>query len=162
MPNHGAPGSASVPRSVPDAGRARGRERIVSRLWVPARISHHLPAADADRPASTALNVARGLDVPSSTPARPDSRSPCRSRPLRALASRSGEKSGLAAGLCMSLGGPIIRLADDIGEWQFLFYRWLGAALLLAGYFWLTGRSVPGPPAAGGGSMGVRPICEIS
>ena len=59
-----------------------------------ARISRHLTAADADRPASTALNAARVLDVPSSTPARPDSRSPCRCRPLRALASRSGEKSG--------------------------------------------------------------------
>ena len=67
-----------------------------------ARISPHLTAADADLPASTALNAARGLDVPSSTPARPDSRSPCRSRPLRALASRSGEKSGLG----MTAGTP--------------------------------------------------------
>ena len=48
----------------------------------------------------------------------------------------------LAAGLCMSLGGPIIRLADDIGEWQFLFYRSLGAALLLLAWFAFTGRPV--------------------
>ena len=46
----------------------------------------------------------------------------------------------LAAGLCMSLGGPIIRLADDITEWQFLFYRSLGAALLLLLWFRLSGR----------------------
>lgn len=49
----------------------------------------------------------------------------------------------LTAGLCMSLGGLIVRLTGDIGEWQFLFYRSLGAALLLAGYFQLTGRSIP-------------------
>ena len=42
----------------------------------------------------------------------------------------------------MSLGGPIIRLADDITEWQFLFYRSLGAALLLLAYFHFTGRPV--------------------
>ena len=48
----------------------------------------------------------------------------------------------LAAGLCMSLGGPIIRLADDITEWQFLFYRSLGAALLLLLWFRLSGRPV--------------------
>ncbi len=48
----------------------------------------------------------------------------------------------LAAGLCMSLGGPIIRLADDITEWQFLFYRSLGAALVLLIYFSVTGRPV--------------------
>ena len=48
----------------------------------------------------------------------------------------------LSAGLCMSFGGPIIRLAEDITEWQFLFYRSLGAALLLAAYFRLTGRPV--------------------
>ena len=48
----------------------------------------------------------------------------------------------LAAGFCMSLGGPIIRLADDITEWQFLFYRSLGAALLLLAYFHFTGRPV--------------------
>ena len=48
----------------------------------------------------------------------------------------------LAAGLCMSLGGPIIRLADDITEWQFLFYRSLGAALLLLAWFGFSGRPV--------------------
>ena len=48
----------------------------------------------------------------------------------------------LAGGFCMSLGGPIIRLADDITEWPFLFYRSLGAALLLLAYFHFTGRPV--------------------
>ena len=48
----------------------------------------------------------------------------------------------LAAGLCMSLGGPIIRLADDITEWPFLFYRSLGAALLLLVWFRVSGRPV--------------------
>jgi len=37
----------------------------------------------------------------------------------------------LSAGLCMSLGGPIIRLADESTPWQFLFYRSLGAALAI-------------------------------
>ena len=36
----------------------------------------------------------------------------------------------------MSLGGPIIRLADDSTEWQFLFYRSLGAGLALL--LWLV------------------------
>ena len=48
----------------------------------------------------------------------------------------------LSAGLCMSLGGPIIRLADESTEWQFLFYRSLGAALALLIYFLLSGRPV--------------------
>ena len=48
----------------------------------------------------------------------------------------------LAGGLCMSLGGPIIRLADDVTEWQFLFYRSLGAALLLVLYFLCSGRPI--------------------
>ena len=62
---------------------------------------HRFPAADADLPGFTALNAARVLDVPSSTPARPHSRSPCetqgrlrskrRFERLRALASRIGE-----------------------------------------------------------------------
>ena len=42
----------------------------------------------------------------------------------------------------MSLGGPIIRLADDVTEWQFLFYRSLGAAFLLLLYFLGSGRPV--------------------
>ena len=48
----------------------------------------------------------------------------------------------LSAGLCMSLGGPIIRLADESTEWQFLFYRSLGAALALLIYFLFSGRPV--------------------
>ena len=48
----------------------------------------------------------------------------------------------LSAGLCMSLGGPIIRLADESTEWQFLFYRSLGAALAILVYVLLTGRPV--------------------
>ena len=64
-------------------------------IWVLARISHQSPAADADPTASATLNAAKVLDVLSSTPARLDSRSPCRCRRLRALASRTGVKFGL-------------------------------------------------------------------
>ena len=67
-----------------------------NRDTMPARISHRFAAADADQPASAALNAARVLDVPAGTPARPDSRSPCRYRHLHALASRIGEICGLA------------------------------------------------------------------
>ena len=42
----------------------------------------------------------------------------------------------------MSLGGPIIRLADDITEWPFLFYRSLGAAVMLLVWFRISGRPV--------------------
>ena len=48
----------------------------------------------------------------------------------------------LSAGLCMSLGGPIIRLADASTEWQFLFYRSLGAALAILVYLAVTRRPV--------------------
>ena len=48
----------------------------------------------------------------------------------------------LSAGLCMSLGGPIIRLADESTAWQFLFYRSLGAALALLVYFLVVRRPV--------------------
>ena len=48
----------------------------------------------------------------------------------------------LAAGLYMSVGGPIIRLADDIGEWQFLFYRALGATAAILVYLLVSGRPV--------------------
>ncbi len=48
----------------------------------------------------------------------------------------------LSAGLYMSVGGPIIRLADDIGEWQFLFYRALGAAAAILAYLLISGRPV--------------------
>ena len=49
----------------------------------------------------------------------------------------------LAAGLCMSVGGPIIRLADESTPWQFLFYRSLGAAAVILVYLLVTGRPVP-------------------
>ena len=52
----------------------------------------------------------------------------------------SGRLVVLAAGFFMSLGGPIIRLADDITEWPFLFYRSLGAALMLLVWFRVSGR----------------------
>ena len=48
----------------------------------------------------------------------------------------------LSAGLCMSLGGPIIRLADESTPWQFLFYRSLGAAAVILVYLLVTGRPV--------------------
>ena len=48
----------------------------------------------------------------------------------------------LSAGLCMSLGGPIIRLADDSTPWQFLFYRSIGAAAIILVYFLVTRRRV--------------------
>ena len=48
----------------------------------------------------------------------------------------------LSAGLCMSLGGPIIRLADESTPWQFLFYRSLGAAAVILAYFLVTRRPV--------------------
>ncbi len=58
---------------------------------------HRFPAAGADLTAFAALNTARVLDVPTGTPARPDSRSPCEISHLRTLASRIGEISGLTA-----------------------------------------------------------------
>ena len=71
-----------------------------------ARKFHRFTAADADLTIFAALNAARVLDVLSSTPARPDSRSPCENIPslrskrkpdhLHALASRIGEIFGLA------------------------------------------------------------------
>ena len=61
-----------------------------------ARKFHRFTAADADLTVFAALNAARVLDVLSSTPARPDSRSPCENSHLRALASRIGEICGLA------------------------------------------------------------------
>ena len=48
----------------------------------------------------------------------------------------------LSAGLCMSVGGPIIRLADESTAWQFLFYRSLGAALALLVYLLVAGHPV--------------------
>ena len=46
-----------------------------------ARISHQVTAAGADLTVFAALNAARVLDVLASTPARPDSRSPCENTP---------------------------------------------------------------------------------
>ena len=70
-----------------------------------ARNSHRTTAAGAHlphfakamwgRPESTALHSDKGLDVLSSTSACFVSRAPCISGHLHALASRSGEKSGL-------------------------------------------------------------------
>ena len=70
-----------------------------------ARKNHRFSAADADLTVFAALNAVRVLDVLSSTPARPDSRSPCENIPslrskrkpdhLHALASRIGEIFGL-------------------------------------------------------------------
>ena len=65
------------------AGRSAGWDATSQDL---ARISHQVTAADADMTGFAALNAARVLDVLSSTPARPDSRSPCKSSHLRALA----------------------------------------------------------------------------
>ena len=84
--------------------RGKGRESPLVpdryyRLDAPLpRISHQRPAVDADPTASAALNVAKVLNVLSSTSARLYSRSPCRYRPLRALASCAGEKCGLRGG----------------------------------------------------------------
>ncbi len=55
-------------------------------------------AAGAHLPESTALHSDQGLDVLYSTPARFVSRAPSISGYLRSLASRPGEKSGLAPG----------------------------------------------------------------
>ena len=63
----------------------------------PAAMFHRFAAADADLPASAALNAARVPDVLSSTPALPDSRSPWPCRHLHALASRIGKILRLAA-----------------------------------------------------------------
>ncbi len=63
-----------------------------------ARNSHQPTAAGVHLPESTALRSDKGLDVLYSTPVRFVSRVPCISGHLHALASRSGEKCGLAEG----------------------------------------------------------------
>ena len=55
-------------------------------VGAPVLDSTQLTAADTDLPVFAALNAAGVLDVLSSTPARPDSRSPCKFSHLRALA----------------------------------------------------------------------------
>ena len=75
-------------------GHARGGVNPTSRARRSrhrARKFHRSPAAGADLAAFAALNAARVLDVPTGTPARPDSRSPCESDHLHALASGIGE-----------------------------------------------------------------------
>ena len=110
-PRRATAGAASIPigahrRGIRQgSGVARCKSRALSEssargmfvrpLRHLARISHQLTAADADLPIFAALNTARVLDVPTGTPARPDSRSPCEYRHLHALASRPGEKCGL-------------------------------------------------------------------
>ena len=65
-----------------------------------------LPPASLARLASAALNAVRVLDVPAGTPARPDSRAPCRCRHLRALPLLSrGLSRGLARGRKARVGG---------------------------------------------------------
>ena len=81
-------------------------------MRTPAPMSHPLAAAHAAvlvlapashaRLASAALNAARVLDVPAGTPARPDSRAPCRCRHLRALPLLS---RGLSRGRKARVGG---------------------------------------------------------
>ena len=99
------PEKQGVHRASPTAGDHRvspvqrlspapnsGHRAPVSRHGAPAcarglaRISHQLTAADTDLTVFAALNAAGGLDVLSSTLARPDSRSPCKFSHLRALA----------------------------------------------------------------------------
>lgn len=65
----------------------------------------------------------------------------------------------LSAGLYMSVGGPIIRLADDIGEWQFIFYRALGAAAAILAYFLISGRPVLVPVRRAGAIGVVAGLC---
>ena len=67
----------------------------------------------------------------------------------------------LSAGLCMSLGGPIIRLADESTAWQFLFYRSLGAALAILVYLLVTGRPVL-PTIRSAGATGVVAGCGLA
>ena len=63
---------------------------------------------------------------PSLTIPRPASGLEASTPPVLERGRVTGRLLVLAAGFCMSLGGPIIRLADDITEWPFLFYRSLG------------------------------------
>ena len=75
---------------------------------------HRFTAADADLTVFAALNAARVLDVLSSTPARPDSRSPCENSHLRALASRIGEFFALTTVLVLGAGVLPVHAAGDV------------------------------------------------
>ena len=72
-------------------GSQDGHEHEVHGL---ACISHQVTAGDTNMTTFAALNAARVLDVLSSTPARPDSRSPCKCSHLRALARNLVRKAG--------------------------------------------------------------------
>ncbi len=61
-----------------------------------ACISHHPSTAVPPRRASTALRLARVLNVVSATPPRSDRRAPCSHAPWRSLATMRGEKCRLA------------------------------------------------------------------
>ena len=61
-----------------------------------ARISHQFSTAAADSGMSTALRLVGFLDVLSSTPAESSLRAPCIHARLRRLATKTGEKCGLA------------------------------------------------------------------
>ena len=62
-----------------------------------ASISHQLSTAAADPGMSIALRLVGFLDALSSTPAEPSGRAPCIHADLRRLATKPGEKCGLAA-----------------------------------------------------------------
>ena len=81
------PECALKPQDIPRCCRATtAREAHCAIAGILTRISHQLTAADTDLTVFAALNAAGVLDVLSSTPARPDSRSPCKFSHLRALA----------------------------------------------------------------------------
>ena len=81
---------------------------VFAALW---RAIRGAPPSGAPRATESApggfVNAARVLDVLSSTPARPDSRSPCENSHLHALASRIGEISGLSVSTGGSMSGSM-------------------------------------------------------
>ena len=72
-----------------------------------ARISHQLPTAAPHLPASAALRSVGVLDGPTGPPARASVATPCSRRHLRRLATKAGEKCGLA-----SAGGNLRRFGS--------------------------------------------------
>ena len=105
-------------RACAGARRRRGTPRFGCRTRGPdlARISHQLTAADADLAIFAALNAVRVLNVLSSTPARPNSRSPCENSHLHALASRSGEKCGLNTRVGDGFGPVARKMSTGVAE----------------------------------------------